>query len=118
MKKMKENGAGILMSTHILATAERYCDRFIILHEGKVKAHGTMDQLRDEFAIPEATLDDLIYSIDKGRRPCLMKNYYGRSVLAGQARSFPVTFAIYLMDISSLSLSFYLEQLLIIIRNG
>ena len=67
MKKMKENGAGILMSTHILATAERYCDRFIILHEGKVRAHGTMDQLRKEFGMPKATLDDLIYSTDKGR---------------------------------------------------
>ena len=40
MKKMKENGAGILMSTHILATAEKYCDRFIILHEGKIRAKG------------------------------------------------------------------------------
>ena len=46
MNKMKENGAGILMSTHILATAERYCDRFIILHEGKVRAQGTLDELR------------------------------------------------------------------------
>ena len=45
MGKMKESGAGILMSTHILATAERYCDRFIILHEGKVKAHGTMESI-------------------------------------------------------------------------
>ena len=28
MTKVKESGAGILMSTHILATAERYCDSF------------------------------------------------------------------------------------------
>ena len=48
MKKMKENGAGILMSTHILATAERYCDRFIILHEGKVRAQGTLEELRKD----------------------------------------------------------------------
>ena len=65
MRKMKENGAGILMSTHILATAERYCDRFIILHEGKVKAHGTMDQLRKEFGMPNATLDDLYIQLTK-----------------------------------------------------
>lgn len=65
MGKMKESGAGILMSTHILATAERYCDRFIILHEGKVKAHGTMDQLRDEFGKPNATLDDLYIQLTK-----------------------------------------------------
>lgn len=65
MEKMKENGAGILMSTHILATAERYCDRFIILHEGKVRAHGTLEQLRKEFAMPEATLDDLYIQLTK-----------------------------------------------------
>ncbi|WP_338470504.1 ABC transporter ATP-binding protein [Niallia sp. XMNu-256] len=65
MEKMKESGAGILMSTHILATAERYCDRFIILHEGKVKAQGTMDQLRQDFNMPNATLDDLYIQLTK-----------------------------------------------------
>ena len=65
MEKVKESGAGILMSTHILATAERYCDRFIILHEGKVKAHGTMEQLRKEFGRPNATLDDLYIQLTK-----------------------------------------------------
>ena len=68
MKKMKENGAGILMSTHILATAERYCDRFVILHEGKVRAHGTLEQLRKEFAMPGATLDDLYIQLTKEER--------------------------------------------------
>src|SRR5690625_5150181 len=42
MNEMKNRGSGILMSTHILATAERYCDRFIIIHEGKIKAVGTL----------------------------------------------------------------------------
>lgn len=65
MKKMKDNGAGILMSTHILATAERYCDRFVILHEGKVRASGTLQELRREFAMPEATLDDLYIQLTK-----------------------------------------------------
>ena len=37
MKSRQEKGSGILMSTHILATAEKYCDRFIILHNGKSK---------------------------------------------------------------------------------
>lgn len=65
MKKMKENGAGILMSTHILATAERYCDRFVILHEGTVRANGTLEQLRQQFSMPEATLDDLYIALTK-----------------------------------------------------
>lgn len=65
MKKMKENGAGILMSTHILATAERYCDRFVILHEGKIRAKGTLAELREQFSMPQASLDDLYIQLTK-----------------------------------------------------
>lgn len=65
MKKMKDNGAGILMSTHILATAERYCDRFVILHEGEVRAKGTLKELREQFSMPDATLDDLYIQLTK-----------------------------------------------------
>ncbi|WP_374049811.1 ABC transporter ATP-binding protein [Neobacillus sp. PS3-34] len=65
MKKMKENGAGILMSTHILATAERYCDSFIILHEGRIRAKGNLEELRQQFSMPGATLDDLYIQLTK-----------------------------------------------------
>ncbi|WP_047982497.1 ABC transporter ATP-binding protein [Ornithinibacillus contaminans] len=65
MEQMKQNGSGILMSTHILATAERYCDRFVILHEGEVKALGTLEELREQFAMPTATLDDLYVQLTK-----------------------------------------------------
>ncbi|MED1202439.1 ABC transporter ATP-binding protein [Heyndrickxia acidicola] len=65
MKRMKEKGAGILMSTHILSTAERYCDGFIILHNGEVRAKGTLKQLQDEFQMPDATLDDLYIQLTK-----------------------------------------------------
>jgi ABC-2 type transport system ATP-binding protein len=65
MKKMKESGAGILMSTHILATAEKYCDRFVILHEGKIRAKGTLMELRQQFNMPEASLDDLYIQLTK-----------------------------------------------------
>jgi ABC-2 type transport system ATP-binding protein len=65
MKKMKDNGAGILMSTHILTTAEKYCDAFVILHEGKVRAKGTLDELRKQFSMPQASLDDLYIQLTK-----------------------------------------------------
>lgn len=55
----KKQGSGILMSTHILATAERYCDRFIILHEGKIRAQGTLEDLRRLTGQAQATLDDI-----------------------------------------------------------
>ena|SRR5690625_4073870 len=65
MDEMKKNGAGVLMSTHILATAERYCDRFIILHEGKIRAQGTLLELRKEFQMPQASLDDVYLQLTK-----------------------------------------------------
>ncbi|MGM0846392.1 MAG: ABC transporter ATP-binding protein [Bacillota bacterium] len=65
MEEMKSNGAGILMSTHILATAERYCDSFIILHDGNIRAKGTLEELRQEFGMPAATLDDIYIELTR-----------------------------------------------------
>lgn len=65
MDAKKREGASILMSTHILSTAERYCDRIILLHEGRVRAQGTMDDLRASFKMPNATLDDLYIAMTK-----------------------------------------------------
>lgn len=59
LDEKKETGVSILMSTHVLSTAERYCDRFVVLHEGKVKAQGTLSELRESFDMPDASLDDL-----------------------------------------------------------
>lgn len=65
MDAKKQEGASILMSTHILSTAEKYCDRIILLHEGRVRAQGTMDDLRASFKMPHATLDDLYIEMTK-----------------------------------------------------
>ena len=65
MDQMKKSGAGILMSTHILATAERYCDSFIILHQGEVRAKGTPSELQSQFNMPGATLDDIYIALTK-----------------------------------------------------
>ncbi|TDQ42001.1 ABC transporter ATP-binding protein [Aureibacillus halotolerans] len=65
MEERKNAGAGILMSTHILSTAERYCDRFVILHDGEIKAFGTLDELRKQLELPVATLDDIYLQLTK-----------------------------------------------------
>jgi ABC-2 type transport system ATP-binding protein len=65
MQRMKQKGAGILMSTHILATAERYCDSFVILHNGKIKAKGTLEEMRDQFGSKAGTLDELYIELTK-----------------------------------------------------
>lgn len=65
MEKMKNDGAGILMSTHILATAEKYCDGFIILHNGEVRAQGTLRDLQSQFGMSGASLDDIYVKLTK-----------------------------------------------------
>ena len=56
------------MSTHILATAEKYCDSFIILHEGEVRAKGNIEDLRNQFNMPGASLDDIYLQLTKEDR--------------------------------------------------
>ncbi|MFZ3589797.1 ABC transporter ATP-binding protein [Bacillus sp. DJP31] len=73
LQAKKEEGAGILMSTHILATAERYCDTFIILHEGKVRAKGTLKDLQEEFSMPNANLDEMYIALTKEEKPNVYK---------------------------------------------
>ena len=59
MVEKKNEGRTVLMSTHILATAERYCDRFIILDKGEVVAFGNLDELRAQTGLNHHTLDDI-----------------------------------------------------------
>ena len=65
MQKMRDQGAAVLMSTHILATAEKYCDRFIILHEGRIRAEGTIEELQSQFRMAGASLDDIYIELTK-----------------------------------------------------
>lgn len=66
MVEMKREGAAILMSTHILSTAEQYCDRFIILHEGKIAAQGTLEEIRNRYGNPQASLHDIYLAVARG----------------------------------------------------
>ncbi|MBM7708023.1 ABC transporter ATP-binding protein [Enterococcus lemanii] len=63
--EMKQTGVSILMSTHVLATAEKHCDRFVILHEGKIRAQGTLAELQVEFGLPQASLDEIYIALTK-----------------------------------------------------
>lgn len=49
----RAKGAGVLMSTHMLDTAQRICDTFVLIHQGKVMASGTLAEV-----IHTAKLDD------------------------------------------------------------
>ena len=66
LKEKKDKGAAILMSTHVLDTAEKYCDRFIVLHEGKVIAKGDIEGLRATSNIEETSLEEIYFALTTG----------------------------------------------------
>ena len=41
-----KNGATIFLTSHVLEVVERLCDRIAIIHEGRLVAEGTLDELR------------------------------------------------------------------------
>ncbi|MFC3750365.1 ABC transporter ATP-binding protein [Paenibacillus sp. GCM10012306] len=51
-------GAGVLMSTHVLDTAEKICDDFVLISGGKMAATGTLEDIRAQAGLPEASLFD------------------------------------------------------------
>lgn len=59
MEEKKKAGASILMSTHVLSSAERICDKFVIIDNGEVYAKGTLAELRTQLGMPQATLDEM-----------------------------------------------------------
>ena len=53
IKKLRDNGATILYTTHYMEEVEIICDRVIILDKGKVLASGTTDELKELAKIEE-----------------------------------------------------------------
>jgi len=66
IEKERERGAGVLMSTHVLDTAEKICDRFIMIHKGRIVAKGTLDEIRFQCNLPSGSLFDCFHFLAEG----------------------------------------------------
>ena len=53
IKKLRDNGATIVYTTHYMEEVEILCDRIIILDKGKILATGTSDELKELAKIEE-----------------------------------------------------------------
>ena len=53
IKKLRDNGATIVYTTHYMEEVEILCDRVIILDKGKILATGTTDELKELAKIEE-----------------------------------------------------------------
>ncbi len=50
--RLREQGKAVIMSTHRLDEAERLCDRFGLLHQGRLRYEGTLTELREATGCP------------------------------------------------------------------
>jgi len=67
LQERRDAGDAVLVSTHQLDTAERLCDRVIIMHRGRVAAQGTLRALHDQMGMgTEATLEDIFLRLTGG----------------------------------------------------
>jgi ABC-2 type transport system ATP-binding protein len=63
LEEERRRGAGVLMSTHVLDTAEKICDRFILLDQGSIVAQGDLQQIQQQCGLPDASLFDCFHSL-------------------------------------------------------
>lgn len=46
VRRLRDEGKAVIVSTHRLDEAERLCDRFGLLHQGRLRLEGTLPELR------------------------------------------------------------------------
>ncbi|HEL9633707.1 TPA: ABC transporter ATP-binding protein [Streptococcus suis] len=63
LEEEKAKGTSILMSTHVLDSAEKMCDFFVILHQGQVRATGNLADLQSQFGMEGASLNDIYLAL-------------------------------------------------------
>ncbi len=56
-------GGTVILTTHILEVAERMAERIGIIHAGKLKVEGTLEQLRDFAGRAGGTLEDVFLQV-------------------------------------------------------
>jgi len=59
LQRLRDEGCAILVSTHQLDTAERLCDRVIIMHKGRLLAEGTLGELQQRAQMEGSTLEEV-----------------------------------------------------------
>ncbi len=63
LRNFAAQGGTVFLSTHTLEVAEALCDRIAILHQGEIRALGTMAELRHEAEAGAAGLEDIFLKL-------------------------------------------------------
>lgn len=67
MRRAKSEGAAILVSTHLLDTAEKLCDRVLIVTRGRKVAEGTLAELQAQKQMEGRSLEDVFLELTNER---------------------------------------------------
>jgi len=65
-RNFSSRGGAVFMSTHTLEVAEEVCDRIAIIHEGRIVASGTIDELRQKAGSEGVRLEALFFKLTGG----------------------------------------------------
>jgi ABC-2 type transport system ATP-binding protein len=65
LRRLKDEGSAILISTHILEVASDLCDRFVIMNEGQVVGRGTLEELLEQHK-EACNLEEVFLSLTGG----------------------------------------------------
>jgi ABC-2 type transport system ATP-binding protein len=63
LREFVDRGGTVFLSTHTLEVAESLCDRIAILAAGRIRAVGTMDELREASAAGAAGLEEVFLKL-------------------------------------------------------
>jgi len=63
LREVAAGGRTLLLAIHQLIDAERVCDRFVLLADGRLRGIGTLDELRARTGKPSARLEDMFLAL-------------------------------------------------------
>jgi sodium transport system ATP-binding protein len=61
IKRLREMGKCVVFSTHIMREVEKLCDRVAIISRGRIRASGTLEELRQQHG--EEDLEELFFAL-------------------------------------------------------
>jgi ABC-2 type transport system ATP-binding protein len=71
IREAAAGGAAVVVSSHLLSLFEDLCTTVLILHRGRVRFHGRLDDLRRQLSTDgrQQTLEDLFFLLTEGSPP-------------------------------------------------
>lgn len=78
LRALVSSGTTIFFTTHVLDVAERLCDEIGVIHDGKLVASGTLDDIRRMRQMGEdARLEDVFLQVVNAEKPKAPPPYFG-----------------------------------------